>query len=69
MKFMQSFFISFIITIILIIVAINVIKYFNLPEVYVNSNGKCVEVDSENGYFSCSDKDITLKKYILINVN
>ena len=44
--------------------------YFDLPEVWVStSTGQCVKVvNFKNGDgFNCQDKDVILRKYILIN--
>ena len=47
---------------------ITLIKYFELPEVYLDVEGKCVKVvNFKNGdSYTCQDKDVTLRKYHVI---
>lgn len=44
---------------------ISLINYFDLPEVYVTPEGRCVKiVNFKNGDgFQCQDKDVVLRKY------
>lgn len=46
------------------------IAYVDLPEVWMNGDGKCVKVvNYRNGDgYTCQDKDVVLRKYKLINV-
>ena len=47
-----------------------VFAYFDLPEIWVGADGKCVKViNYRNGDgYTCQDKDIVLRKYKVINV-
>ena len=44
--------------------------YFELPEVWVNRDGTCVKVvNFKNGDgYACQDKDVILRKYVVVNV-
>jgi hypothetical protein len=44
------------------------INYFDLPEVFVDMENKCVKViNYKNGdAYTCQDKDVVLRKYHLI---
>jgi hypothetical protein len=46
------------------------VAYFDLPEVMVNGEGKCVKVvNYKNGDgYTCQDKDVVLRKYRQIHV-
>jgi hypothetical protein len=46
------------------------VAYLDLPEVWLNSEGRCVKVvNFRNGDgFTCQDKDIVLRKYRQVNV-
>lgn len=49
---------------------ISLMNYFDLPEVSVDLEGKCVKVvNFKNGdAYTCQDKDVVLRKYHLIHV-
>ena len=49
---------------------ITLINYFELPEVYIDGEGKCVKViNFKNGdAYTCQDKDVVLRKYHVIRV-
>lgn len=49
---------------------ITLINYFDLPEVYIGGDGKCVKViNYKNGdAYTCQDKDIVLRKYHVIHM-
>jgi hypothetical protein len=44
--------------------------YIDLPEVWINSDGKCIKVvNFKNGDgFTCQDKDVVLRKYRIVHV-
>lgn len=44
-----------------------IINYYNLPEVHLDKDGKCVRVvNYKNGEgFTCQDRDVVLRKYRL----
>lgn len=45
-------------------------NYLDLPEVYMDIDGKCVKVvNFKNGDgYACQDKDVVLRKYVVIHV-
>jgi len=45
-------------------------NYLDLPDVYVGQDGTCVKViNFKNGDgYTCQDKDVTLRKYVVVNV-
>lgn len=45
-------------------------NYLDLPEVYMDIDGKCVKVvNFKNGDgYTCQDKDVILRKYVVIHV-
>jgi len=49
---------------------ITLISYFDLPEVYVDGENKCVKVvNYKNGdAYTCQEKDVILRKYHLIHM-
>lgn len=49
---------------------ISLMSYFDLPEVSIDNEGKCVKViNFKNGdAYTCQDKDITLRKYHVVRV-
>ena len=49
---------------------IALINYYDLPEVFVDGENKCVKVvNFKNGdAYSCQDKDVVLRKYHLIHM-
>lgn len=51
-----------------VLLLISLINYFELPEVYVDGENKCVKVvNFKNGdSYTCQDKDVTLRKYHIV---
>lgn len=49
---------------------ITLINYFDMPEVYINGEGKCVKViNFKNGdAYTCQDKDVVLRKYHVVHM-
>lgn len=49
---------------------ITLINYFDMPEVYIDGEGKCVKViNFKNGdAYTCQDKDVVLRKYHVIHM-
>lgn len=49
---------------------ISLINYFDLPEVHVGPDNKCIKVvNYKNGdAYTCQDKDVVLRKYHVIRV-
>lgn len=44
------------------------LDYFDLPEVWMSGDGKCVKVvNFKNGDgYNCQDKDVVLRKYVTV---
>lgn len=49
---------------------ITLINYFDMPEVYIDGEGKCVKViNFKNGdAYTCQDKDVVLRKYHVVHM-
>ena len=57
-------------TAISVVFIITLINFFDLPEVYLDAENKCVKVvNYKNGdAYTCQDKDIVLRKYHIVHI-